>query len=629
MSDLTPDDYGIIGNRFGAALVNRMGSIDWCCMPYLDSPSHFSAMIDENQGGRFQIMPQGEFRSEQHYLLRTQALETFFETPLGRARLTDWMPAEEDSNFEAFSLCRRIEVIQGKVSWILICMPRFRYGSDLAQAEKNPRGILFRGPHFEDLALLQTEIPLEISANGTSAVARFTLEAGQVCQFVWAWGRESTIIKMPRLQPTLEYWRKVAHQCATAGTTTGPSVGTSAGTSAGALTRASTSCIFGGPWHEAITRSGLILKLLISPYSGSVAESLAVFVKGQVPQGQRWGHRYASIRDGALILQALVHLGYWEEARSYFNWIKGLVERDGALGLQSLYTLDGGKILPERESLSFNENENEKLKHFQLDIYGHVVVTASEYYKIFGELPEDFWPALCEIADYICQAWRRPDFGPWGHGHKSEHYLVSKLFCWAALDQACWLARQLKLPPSTRWATEKSILHRTICTQGFDVTQDSFVQAFGSRDIDSSCLWILLLNFLPMDDPRIYGTLNAVRTRLSNGVLLRKNEASFEMNRSTELDLWSSFLFISCLALTDQVDEASDRLAEICSYASSLGIFGDQMQPNAGEFAQNFPSALVHFSLINATLYVGWAKGRQKSLLPLLGSYDYPEKEIA
>jgi GH15 family glucan-1,4-alpha-glucosidase len=601
MRYLLASDYGIIGNQFSSALVSNLGSIDWCCFPYLDSPSHFGALIDKNHGGRFQIMPQGDFRTEQKYIQKTQVLETYFETPTGRGIITDWMPSNETAS-PTPSLCRKVQVTEGTLTWVLTCTPRFRYGMDQAQAEKHPGGVLFRGGYAEDTAILLSDLPLEISSNGNSATAQFKLQSLESRHFLWSWGRQGVLSDIilkrapitPSLQPTLDHWKAKAHQCPTTG------------------------CIFGGPWHDLVARSGLLLKLLSAPYSGAVAESVVLSLKGSVPGSHTWGHRYASIRDGALILQAFVNLGYIDEAHAYFSWIKEILERDSAEGLQSFYTLDGGKVIPERELPYVSGHTSSR--QFQLDIYGHIVVTMCEYYKIFGTIPLEIWPKLTEIAEYVCQAWRRPDYGPWSITPKPEHFVISKLFCWAALEQICWLGKTLKKPPPNRWITEKAILHKTICDQGFDSGLNSFVRSFGDREIDTSLLWIPLLNFLPIDDARVQGTLDAIQSQLSNGVLLKRYRNPYELHTDEPVDFWSTFLFITCLALSGRGEEASDRLAEVCTYANPLGLFGDQLDLVREAMPKNFPSANVHLSLINAALYVGAARGRIKPLTFLMGT---------
>jgi GH15 family glucan-1,4-alpha-glucosidase len=638
MASFSLEDYGIIGNFTSSALVNRVGSLDWSCLPFLDSPSHFGALLDDTQGGRFQISPQGDFRSEQRYHQRSLVLETLFETPFGRGVLTDWMPLNSPLANEPL-IYRKIEVIEGKINWILNCSPRFDYGEAESQAEFHgaregesrntsttdsitsiwsSQRVLFRGPHPGQIAQLFTSTPIKFALQQSNAEARFTLSAGESSLFCWAWGRRIEAPPLLSFQETAEEWRKLAHRC-------GPS-----------------GCPFAGPWHDSITRSGLFLKLLIAPYSGSIAEAITTSVPGMLPSqsspsitsrnssrgssneqdtsnSQNCDYRYAWISHGAMALQALSSLGYRNEAKNYFSWLSEIIIRDGVEGLQAVYTLDGGRLLPEREleHLKGFQNAkpvrigNESATQFHLDIYGQVMLAADYYYREWGSLPKGLWPQLVNVVEMVCQAWRRPDFGPWELRSKPQHYVGSKVLCWAALDRGISLSKRLGVDTPHRWTDEMKILHRTICDQGFDSSRHSFVSSFGSEEVDSSCLWIPVVGFLPPDDPRVEGTINAVLSELSEGVLVHRFRDASGTSERAAPHLMSSFLLVATLALCGRADEASDRLAELCTYTSHLGFFGEQIDQNLQETSGNFPSATAHLALINAALYVGAARGRQ------------------
>ncbi len=603
MSHLLLADYGLIGNEASVALVSRLGSIDWCCFPYLDSPSHFASVLDATQGGKFQIVPQGDFRSEQRYLQRTHILETVFETPHGRAVLTDWMPMEPDLRQQPV-IFRLLEVIDGKIPWLMICAPRFDYGAKAALGETHRGGVLFRGPSKTlDLAQLGSNIPLEIAPDGALAEARFTLEEGQKAQWIWSWGR---IAHLPSLQPTdiplspaqsIEHWRGWTHRCPEGG------------------------CASSGPWHDTVVRSSLVLKLLCNAHSGAIAEAATTSMPGVPGSSRTWDYRYAWVRDGAMAIQALAHLGCREESLSFFRWLSDIIARDGAEGLQPVYSLDGGKDLSEHELPFLGGHQggrpvrvgNQSSQQFQLDVYGHIMIAAVEVYRMFGELPEGLWQRLEEIADYVCHAWRRPDHGPWETRLRSEHYVASKVMCWVALDRASWLAQAMGIPASSPWANEMRILHQTICSQGYDAEARCFVREFGGRDLDASAMVIPMYGFLPFDDPRVMSTFTALREVLSEGAILHRYRSPDGLPGSDGAHLLSSFLLVSCLALSGHVEEASSRLAELCSYATPLGLFGEQVDLNTGETTGNFPSAAVHLALINASLYVGAERGKNES----------------
>ena len=528
-------EHGLIGNFSSATVINPQGIIQWCCLPHLDSSSHFNTLIHPSKGGWFQISPLGPFRSQQKYLARTPILETHFETPTGTAILTDWMPAF-DADIQESRLCRNLKVIQGKVQFIMVCSPRFQDGEESASVEVHTPGFLFRGKKREDVAHLHISSAIPIELKETSLSSTFEMSASQETEFLWSWGR---IFKLsfPSIRKTQEFWNSIVHQC-------------------------STPCLWGGPWHEPLIRSQLLFKILSSQNFGTLSWGVIISES----------HR-TTLHGGAWILQSLFFLDLKQEANNYFNWIRKTLLRDRAEGLQASYSLDGSKNLSDISSYR-QTHQRPLTTGFQLDIYAQGILTAYQYYQIFKTLPLDLWPVLTELADYLCQAWKRPDFGTLGFTHRNallrsparpEHFVSSKVFCWAALDRILILSRLLNQRPPQRWSTERDIIHRTICEQGYDSNTNSFTRAFGDREMDSSCLWLLPLGFLPKDDFRIQGTFDRVNRELSRGVCLRPSTMIEELYQSNEDDLCGSFLYCTNLALADRVQEASDRIAELCT----------------------------------------------------------------
>lgn len=590
MSTSPLNQYGLIGNYTTSALVSRAGSVDWCCMPWVDSPSIFGALLDENRGGRFVISPEGEFRSEQRYHQRTLVLETLFETSDGgRGVLTDWMPMEDESS-EIPMIRRRVDVLSGRVAWQLSCAPRFNYGSDAPQVEiAGPGFFVFRGAGPDQLATLGTDLKIDmltsLKQGGDRQVqSRFVLESGQSAHFVLCWGRRNRPLPLsgPSVNPraTIDSWQSWAHRCPPEG------------------------CELRGPWHDTIVRASLALRILGTE---------SVTTSASLNSARNWDYRYFWIRDTQASIRSLHQLGHATEARRIFARVAQVARRDGAAGLQAVYRVDGGRILPESE-LNFLSGYrgsrpvrvgNLSSQLFQLDVYGHVLLAAEEFHKLYGPLPEDLWPTIADIADLVSQAWRRPDHGPWESRLKSEHFVASKALSWAAIDRACRLGEALGKRIPKRWRDERQTLHRTICAQGYDDERRCFVRSFGDRDIDSSALILPLIGFLPWEDSRIQNTLLTLQAELSVGgsLVLR--------DRSTPGPfLLPSLKMVSCLAQSGHVNEASDRLAELCSYASSLGMFAEQVDPTSGELTGNLPCASVHVALIQA----GWdvAQARRK-----------------
>ena len=584
MDPLSARHYGVIGNHASCALIHPSGSIDWLCLPYLDSPSHFGTLINREHGGRFQIVPQGEFKSKQYYLSRTLILETLFETKTGRAVLLDWMPVGHPL-FPGQTLCRRIQMIEGRISWNLICAPRFDYGAAPAQTERTHSAILFRHEGHDLAILFSKGISLQISEKGDSAHSQFTLDVGQQAQWTWSWGREGvaiglsstieTIFDLAPQSKTIEYWRKQAHTCP------------------------SSECVFRGPWHELITQSGLLIKLACSSYTGAIPQSILSRRELSIDRTHYWAPRHACLRNGFFKLQTLASLGLLSEARNYFYWLKGILERDGVEKLQALYQLDGARATLSKSLFS---------NRLELDIYGHVFLALCEYARLFGEFPEELWPKMVEIADFICQVWRKPDYGPWEETSKPDHFLVSKLFCWATLKEALWLANFLGKPIPARWRHEKAVLFKVICSEGYDSKQNSFVSSFGSLKIDHSCLWVCFLNFLPMDDVRVQGTVLQVETQIKAN---RFPKGALKSGPPIH-DIESALFLISARILSGNTQEAAEQLKEILDSANSLGFFEGLNSIGSLTSLNHFPNIDIHFSFIQCALYLGWARNQEK-----------------
>jgi GH15 family glucan-1,4-alpha-glucosidase len=169
------NDYGIIGNLGSCALVGLDGSIDWCGLPSLDSPTVFCALLDENKGGSFRIIPQGEYESTQAYRQDTNILETIFITPSGKVKVTDFMPFydTEDRQMQPV-IYRLVEGVSGSVALEVNHQPRLDYARGRTDLHKDGPRIVARGG--DTSITLTSSIPL-LLGNG-EALATSRLKAG-------------------------------------------------------------------------------------------------------------------------------------------------------------------------------------------------------------------------------------------------------------------------------------------------------------------------------------------------------------------------------------------------------------------------------------------------------------------
>jgi GH15 family glucan-1,4-alpha-glucosidase len=313
--------------------------------------------------------------------------------------------------------------------------------------------------------------------------------------------------------------------------------------------------------------------MMEAPYSGALADTI------YAPGGaERRSH--SSLSLAARAVRAFCALGLKEDCERYFAWISDVIDRDAPERLQETYTLDGGRITVP----------------FQLAVHGQAVLAIDEYDRCAGPIPEGLLSKVRDIAEYVCQAWRRPDQDLRDLGIRPEHLVASKVACWAALDRAIGLVARRNLEVPARWPREREILHRTICAQGFDTRQKTFVRAFSDLETDPATLVVAILGFLPIDDPRTVGTLEG-------GASLVDHQPAKSQEHGPKID---ALLLVSALARTNRLEEATKRLEAFASQSHPLGLFTDSLG--------QYPSTSMHAALIDAALDISEARTRLAGL---------------
>ncbi|MFP5213303.1 MAG: glycoside hydrolase family 15 protein [Acidobacteriota bacterium] len=605
------EDYGIIGNLETTALVGRDGSIDWCCLPHVDSPSVFGAILDADKGGRFHVRPQGSYESHQKYVERTNVLTTIFDAPSGQVELTDFMPirrmAKEGGKVTGpRAIVRKVACTKGEVEIEVCFRPRFDYGRIEGKLSRNGDGYKIS---MENQSLyLDSSLPLK--AEGPSLRCSFRLGAGQVHWIFLRYGDDPIGESGENLlNGTVRYWIDWLHSSR--------------------LWRP----ILQGPWHEPVIRSALLLKLLTNAQTGAVIAAPTTSLPESLGGIRNWDYRYSWLRDSAFAIQAFEVLGYFQEAVDYFRWLKKVchryVEAAGPLNLRIAYTFDGRDIPPERdlEYLTGYRHSapvrvgNAAFGQVQLDIYGEII---NSFYLARGyekEIIPRHWSFLRAMADYVCTAWKGKDSGIWELRSEPRHLTHSKLMCWVALDRCLRLAGEYGLDGGLdRWRMAREEIRSAILEKGFNRGLNSFVQSFDYPVLDSTGLLIPILGLVPANDPRVLGTIDAISRRLSDGEFLRRYEGEDGLPGKEGAFLLCSFWLVSALAMAGQPDRAEAEFMKILKYLSPLGLFAEEVDTRSGLPIGNFPQAFSHIGLINAALYLGKHQGREGGGPNLMGS---------
>jgi GH15 family glucan-1,4-alpha-glucosidase len=581
--------HGVIGDLHTVALVAMDGSIDFMCFPHFDSPTIFATLLDDREGGRFQIAPVlSDVGQKQIYLPDSNILLSRFLSREGVAEISDFMPADEAG--QAHTLIRRAKTIRGEVRFRLVCAPRFDYARAPHRAEAQGQDILFIPDGGSQPALrLRSDVPVRLT--GGAAVAEFTLRAEETAAFILEGVRsgEGSPSDAPgyvsqSFKDTLNFWRRW--------------IGRST---------------YQGRWREMVNRSALILKLLTSHPHGSIVAAPTFGLPEQIGGERNWDYRYTWIRDAAFTLYALIRLGYTGEAAAFMRWIEarcGELNADGSL--QIAYGIDGRRDLPE-QTLPHCEGYmrsspvrigNAASTQRQLDIYGELIDTVYLYNKYGEPISSELWENLTRLIDWVCRHWHEQDAGVWEVRGGPQEFLYSRVLCWVAVDRGIRLAQKRSFPaPLDEWHKVRDQIYRDVFENFWNASRRAFVQYKGSTAMDAASLLMPLVKFVGPTDPRWLSTLRAIEEDLVEDSLVyryRIGEAAPDglSGREGTFNM-CSFWYVECLSRTGDVERARLLLEKMLGYANHLGLYAEQLGP-CGEHLGNFPQAFTHLALISA-----------------------------
>jgi len=574
------------------ALVGINGSIDFLCYPNFDSPTVFCSLLDETQGGRFQVTPQlADMRIRQLYLPDTNILITRFLAEEGVAELTDFMPIENAPE-QPNEIVRIVKVIRGTVSFTMDCRPRFNYAASTHRTELRRRSALFF-PADSACPPMSLYSTATLKQEGEDILSHFALRAGETATFVLGGVRakgeppEMQIIDL-RFHQTVRFWKTWMNKSK-----------------------------YKGRWREMVHRSALLLKLLISREYGSLIAAPTFSLPEKIGGVRNWDYRFTWLRDGTFTLYALIRLGFVEETEAFIDWLKGRLSDDAERGpLQVMYGTDGRQKLDEvtLEHLSGYENSrpvrigNAAYKQLQLDIYGEMMDSIYLANKYGEPITHAGWENVQRILEWLAKNWQRPDEGIWEVRGGAREFLHSRLMCWVAFDRALRLAQKRSLSgPLESWLRTRDEIQNDIFTNFWDKELQAFVQAKGTKDLDASVLLMPMMRFISPVDPMWLSTLRALEKTLIEDTLVRR----YEVERSHVDGLPGgeghftpcSFWYVECLARAGDLEKAQLLFEKLLGYANHLGLYSEELGSN-GQHLGNFPQAFTHLALISAATYL-------------------------
>jgi GH15 family glucan-1,4-alpha-glucosidase len=580
-------DYAAIGDGRTVALVARDGTVDWLCLPDLDSPSVFAAVLDAHRGGSFALRPESPAQVRRRYLPDTNVLETTFTTAEGVVRVTDAMALPNSDLGPTRELIRRVDGLDGRVPMRWRITPAFGYGAVRPRLERRGRiPVAVAGP--DALAVCCWEAG-EAQFDEEAIFGRFEARASESAVIALCAAHQEPLIfprreqVEARLEATTAYWRRWAGQRT-----------------------------YGGPWREAVVRSALALKLLFHAPSGAIAAAATASLPEEIGGERNWDYRFCWVRDSAFTLDALLQLGCPGESEAFFWWLLHASQLSRPR-LQVLYRLDGGERAVER-SLELDGYRgsrpvrvgNDAAGQTQLDIYGDLLQAALVYAKAGGRLDRETGRRLAGIADLVCRIWRQPDSGIWEVRSRPGHFTHSKMMCWVALDRALRLSDAGHLPSrhASTWRREALAIRDFIETRCWSQRLGSYTRQAGAEELDASLLLGVLFGYDAPDPGRLTATVNALRRHLGRGPLLSRYSGEDGLRGAEGAFLCCSFWLADALARIRRLDEATELMEQLLALANDIGLYSEEFDPHTNELLGNIPQGLVHLALIAAAVSI-------------------------
>ncbi|MCT7376272.1 glycoside hydrolase family 15 protein [Chelativorans salis] len=588
-------DYALIGDCETAALVGKNGSIDWLCLPRFDSPACFAALLGEHGNGHWQIAPADPpKRITRRYRPESLVLETVFETAGGVCMLTDFMPVRDGPP----TLVRIVTGIEGRVDLRMELVIRFDYGQLIPWVWRvDDKLIAIAGP---DMIVLRT--PANHHGEDLKTVADFAVGNGEEVPFVLS--HNPSHLKAPEplepraaLDKTEAYWRNWAARGN-----------------------------YEGRWRESVVRSLITLKALtFSPTGGIIAAPTTSLP--EMPGGTRnWDYRYCWLRDATFVLLSLMQAGYRQEAAAWRDWLARAVAGHPSQ-IQPLYSVTGAHRVDEWElpwvpgygGAGPVRIGNAGCRQLQLDTFGEVL-DALHHARRYDLAPtRESWSLQQALLSYLETLRGELDHGIWEVRGRKQHFTHSKVMMWVAFDRAVSAVEDFGLDgPADHWRSLRDSLHAEICERAFDRELGSFVQAYGSKQLDAATLLIPLVGFLPATDPRMISTVDAIGKRLMRDGFVHRydsHETEDGLPPGEGVFLACTFWYIDNLILQGRHDEGIRMFEDLLAIRSDVGLLSEQYDVVNGNLLGNFPQALSHLALIDTAYNLSAAQGpaRQRS----------------
>jgi GH15 family glucan-1,4-alpha-glucosidase len=577
-------DLGVVGNCSFAALVDRKGSVVWCCLPRFDGDPVFNSVLrnngEDNANGAFAIDLEDLKKTEQFYEPNTAVLVTRLHGAFGSVEIVDCAPrfVWRDRPFRPQTLVRRIRPIAGTPRIAIRVRPEFGYGTIKPQMTRGSNHIRYTGPDFA--LRLTTNAPLDYVIDETrfnlTGPLDFLLGPDETLEG----GVTSTARDFE--ERTVQYWRDWVGRLA-----------------------------LPLEWQDAVIRAAITLKLCTYEPTGAIIAAITTSIPESANSGRNWDYRFCWLRDAFFVVRALNSLGAIRTMENYFRFLMDLVPEAVGGHLQPVYSIGRERTLTEEvianlpgyRGMGPVRRGNQAYEHYQHDVYGNVILGAAQIFfdkRIQMQAGIVDFHQLEMAGEQSFKLYDQPDAGMWELRSRSRIHTSSSLMCWAACDRLAHIAAQLgEDARASLWRNRADEIKACILSQAWSEKRQAFVESFGGETLDASVLLMAEVGFINPKDPRFVSTVDQLEKALAKGPHMMRYEASDDFGVPEVAFNICAFWRLDALARIGRHEEARDIFEALLASRNHLGLLSEDTDHVTGEMWGNFPQTYSMVGIIN------------------------------